>query len=50
MAAYVAPIQDHVEKKITVIHDKPSDVKASPFVGDTSPEVDAAWYRLLRRQ
>ncbi|KAG5914369.1 hypothetical protein E4U42_000526 [Claviceps africana] len=43
-----SPAQDHVRTKVTVIHDRPSDIKASPYVGATSPEVDAAWYRLLR--
>ncbi|KAG6000180.1 hypothetical protein E4U43_001676, partial [Claviceps pusilla] len=42
------PAQGHVKQKVTVIHDRPSDIKASPYVGATSPEVDDAWYRLLR--
>ncbi|TQV91040.1 hypothetical protein IF1G_10275 [Cordyceps javanica] len=42
------PVADHVKERITFIHDRPSDIKASPYVGSTGPEVDAAWYRLLR--
>ncbi|KAJ4163954.1 hypothetical protein LMH87_005651 [Akanthomyces muscarius] len=47
-AVLYTPIAKHVKDKITIIHDRPSDIKASPYVGSTTPEVDAAWYRLLR--
>lgn len=50
IATHPAPIAKHVKDKVTVIHDRPSDIKASPYVGSTTPEVDAAWYRLLRRE
>ncbi|KAI2734710.1 hypothetical protein DTO013E5_9788 [Penicillium roqueforti] len=42
------PVHEHINIEVTVIYDKPSDIKASSYVGEPSLVVDEAWYRLLR--
>lgn len=41
-------MHDFVVPTAQTIRDAPSDIKASPFVGAPSPEIDAAWDHLLR--
>lgn len=43
-------MQDYIERTVIVIPDSPADIQASEYVGEPSPELDAAWYRLLRRK
>lgn len=44
----IAPARDAIEYKVAVLDDSPGGTKASPYVGESSPELDAEWYKLLQ--
>lgn len=43
-------MQNKVKHIVQEIADGPHDILLSEFVGESSPELDAAWIQLLRRE